>query len=192
MQRLKKNKPLLVTTLLLLICTVMQSKSIASQPHTHGQADLTIIIENEIVNIQLIAPAESLVGFEHSANTEKELRLLSKIKKRLSFPEKVIHLQGGGCLINEINIDTSDLTPDTHKPYDNSSALSKKTKRRSDHAEITAQYIFHCKEVSQLTSASVDLFQNFNGIAHINAMWVSTKEQASRSLSRANKHIQLR
>jgi hypothetical protein len=170
----------------------MPAKAIASQPHIHGEAELTIIIENEVVHIALVAPAQSLVGFEHRAKTDRELLILTNIKKALSSSESIIRLQGGHCLINETHIEVGNLTPHAHNTHHQDHNSSKENEQVNTHTEITAQYLFHCKEVNQLTSASIELFQNFTAIKHINTSWVTAKEQNSKKIHRANKHLQLR
>ena len=178
--------------LLLLISTLIPTKSIASQPHTHGEAELTIIIENEMVHIALVAPAESLVGFEHRAKTDSDLLILTKVKKTLSSSENTISLQGGTCLIKQTDIEIGNLIPPAYKSHQENEVLSTTDKHADKHAEITAQYLFNCKEIKQLTSVSIELFQYFNAIKHINVRWVTTTAQNSTTLHRANKHLQLR
>jgi hypothetical protein len=180
--------------LLLLIIVGIPVKATASQIHIHGEAELTIIIENKMVNVELVAPGESLVGFEHRAKTDRELLILTKIKKTLSNSENIIRLQGGNCLIKQTNIEAGSLISHTksYKPHHNDHDLSNKKEQVNTHTEIAVQYLFRCKEVSQLSSVSIELFQNFNAIKHINVRWVTTKEQNSKKLHRSNKHVKLR
>ena len=45
--------------------------------HQHGQANLNIVIDYPYVSLEFIAPAASLVGFEHEPNTDVEKNLVN-------------------------------------------------------------------------------------------------------------------
>ena len=61
--------------------------------HVHGEAELTLVIEKRQLHINLTAPAESLLGFEHQAHTEHEKNMVKQAVKQLSTLNHVIKLQ---------------------------------------------------------------------------------------------------
>lgn len=59
-------RPLLAVPLLLLPLAVGASELDGHAAHEHGVAHLTIALENRTLVIELISPADNVVGFEHA------------------------------------------------------------------------------------------------------------------------------
>lgn len=60
------------------------------------------------------------------------------------------------------------------------------------HSEITASYHFQCQDTADLESISVDLFDRFEGVEEINAMWITDRGQGAARLTPSERVIQLR
>ncbi len=74
--------------------------------HTHGRADLNLVLnsDREIV-AELIAPAESVYGFEHAPRNAKETEQMNEGLKRLkaSLSKMLVFEKKAGCKITEID-----------------------------------------------------------------------------------------
>ena len=149
--------------------------------HVHGNAELTIAIDKNSVDLNLTAPAESLLGFEHKAVTPNELAKLAAMRKHLSQHTKIINFSGGECLIKNINIDTNDILKTNHPESDHSHKLS--------HAEITMNYQYDCAVGNNISSATVQLFKHFKKLEKINVMWLNAYKQSSTELTKKNIEI---
>jgi len=60
------------------------------------------------------------------------------------------------------------------------------------HSEISASYHFQCQDTADLESISVDLFDLFEGVEEINAMWITDGGQGAARLTPRDRVIQLR
>ena len=138
--------------------------------HVHGQAELTIAIEQSRIEINFQAPAESLLGFEHQAVTKHELEKVSALKKQLS-QQHIIRFKGGNCQAIASDINTDSIMNENHQTH------------AHPHAEIMANYIFECADEENITSASVMLFTYYPTLNNIHAMWVTQQRQGSTVLS---------
>jgi hypothetical protein len=64
--------------------------AVAARPHVHGAATLEIAIEAEQVELRLVSPLESLLGFEHAPRTEAQRTATREMEKTLARPESLL------------------------------------------------------------------------------------------------------
>jgi len=168
----------ILTTLTLLI---KADASTANQysAHIHGHAELTIAIDNNNIDLKLITPAESLLGFEYKAKTANEISKVVALKKHLSKHVNVIIFNNSNCHTTHSNVDTGDILTNDHHDHEN--ILS--------HNEITVTYQFHCDKASNISSASVKLFEHYTGLERIDVMWLTSNQQGSIELDMKNTGI---
>lgn len=166
-------KRLIISSLLLMT----SYKAIASgyHSHVHGLAEINIAMEQDKVDFQLIAPAESLLGFEHRASTAKEISEVEALKTYLSKQPNVIQFNGGKCQVGNVEIDTGDILNNSEHKH--------------SHAEIKANYQLSCDNTNDISSATVLLFQHYKTLEQINVMWLTTTKQGSTKLDENNTGI---
>ena len=63
--------------------------TLASSPHghSHGRANMSIVIQDSILMIKCKVPAQSIVGFEHAPKTPKEKALMDQAINRMNEPD---------------------------------------------------------------------------------------------------------
>ena len=168
--------------------------------HVHGLSELTIAMDAQLLEIQLISPAMNLVGFEHKASSKKDIAAVEQAESILRQHDSLFLVAGGGCKHLETSIDSDDLleTDNHHSDHSDHSDHAKDShkdehhhdhkehEQGESHSEIVASYSFSCKDSSKLSAITVSLFEQFPGIENINAMWVMLSKQGSVMLS-ANK-----
>lgn len=165
--------------------------------HVHGLSELTIAMDAQLLEIQLISPAMNLVGFEHKASSKKDIAAVEQAESIFHQHDSLFLIAGGGCKHLETSIDSDDLleidnhysdhsdhAKDSHK--DEHHHDHKEHEQGESHSEIVASYSYSCKDSSKLSAITVSLFEQFPGIENINAMWVMLSKQGSVMLS-ANK-----
>ncbi|WP_189379333.1 DUF2796 domain-containing protein [Thalassotalea profundi] len=167
--------------------------------HTHGISELTIAIENQWLEIEIISPAINIVGFEHKAITETELAAVKNSASLLSKHEHIFIFTGGNCVINNQTINMSSIAPNmpsgdskhlhSHK---NNNEYKTHHHQNTDHGEVIANYRYHCKKSSTLSAITVKVFDLFVGISQINTVWITENQQGSVILNPTNKVINLR
>lgn len=168
-----------ILTLLLIFSQKMMAGEHA--PHVHGKAELTIALENNSIEVHFLVPAESLLGFEHSAKSDQDIAKVQGMKKWLSTPEQVIRFKGNQCKVAEVNLDTGHLL------------ASFNTKNMSEHAhshaEIDINYKFECKDGHEIKSASVVMFNQYPAIEKIKTFWVTEQNQGATELNKINREV---
>lgn len=183
--------------------------------HVHGLSELTIALEGESLNLQLTSPAMNIVGFEYKAASKKDIEAVKTAESILSQPEVLFMLsdnRSNGCKPINIQVDASGLLEEDnhgqhdhkehndhkdhgdhkeHNDHDDHKDLHDQEKHES-HSEIVANYSYHCKDITKLSSIEVYLFEAFSGIFKIHTMWVTQAKQGSVTLTAKNKMVEFK
>lgn len=147
--------------------------------HVHGLAQITMAVDDNTVFINLVAPAHSLIGFEHQANTPDEIAIIQSLKTTLANNMKVLTIPNARCRLIESKVETGDLlVVDEPKSHLDDS--------HTKHYEITASYNLSCEQLANVSSASVPLFKYFPAIETVDVMWITTQHQGAASLTAKN------
>lgn len=97
-----KRKYLLPAALLLsgLLCNPFSTTANAQEhgAHTHGEADVLIILEGTSLFITLESPAVNLLGFEHAPHTDKQKQLTKEVVAKLQKAEHFFALAAWMCI----------------------------------------------------------------------------------------------
>ena len=91
--------------------------------HVHGQAQMTIAQEGINLFIDFISPADSITGFEHVAQSEKEIAQVKASVSWLKQTKNLFTFIGSTCVAYSHDIDVSGLMidkndHDEHKHHD--------------------------------------------------------------------------
>ena len=164
--------------------------------HVHGVSELNIVIEGNKLEIQLRSPAINILGFEHKASTEQQIRKVKQSEVKLNDHNALFSFSSGGCRLTQAKIDLSDLIEhkttekDAHDHHKNDLDHSQEQEdEHGDHSEIVAHYYYDCDDMDELSSISLDFFDVFPAMQQINGIWITTSEQGAASLTRSNKTI---
>ena len=191
------TKSLLITALLVLVALLNLTTTLAisatHKAHVHGQAELTVAINQHTIEVHLNAPAESLLGFEHQAQSEQEVAQVIALQKHVAQPDSVFNFDNKYCQIISQNIDTGDLLRSVqdhkHHTHDEHHQHDMHDSHQSDHAEININYTYRCENTEHIKLARVQLFDHYRGLKQIRAMWITPNQQASALLTPLNKEI---
>jgi hypothetical protein len=169
---------------------LFQSALLQAAPHVHGEAELTIAMEADRVQVQFMAPASDVVGFEHSATSPEQQQTLNNARDILSESTNVFVFTGGECEISKINIDMSGLENTKHDAHEHESTMAHD--HQHAHPNITATYDFNCRRLQQLSSLNMNVFDVFPTISRVNGMWVSEHLQGSKVLSIKDRQLRFK
>jgi hypothetical protein len=166
--------------------------------HVHGVSELNIVIGGNKLEMQLRTPAINIVGFEHKASTEQQIRKVKQSEVKLNDHKALFSFSSGGCRLTQAKIDLSDLIKhkttekDAHTHDHHKSDLDhdhEHEDEHGDHSEIVAHYYYDCEYMDELSSISLGFFDVFPAMQQINSMLITTSGQGAASLTRSNKTI---
>jgi len=175
---------LVVINFLLMLSISNVAFSIEYRPHVHGHATLTIAIEKNNLELSLMAPTESLLGFEHKAKSQDEISQAIEMKKHLSRYSNVIQFIDGECQIKNTKIDMGDILGS----YDHSHLESS---HQHTHHEIAVNYQLNCQNADSISDADVLLFNQYKALNKVTVMLVTSSRQSAMELDASNTRITL-
>ena len=99
----------IITLTIALFMIVRPIHAESMDAHIHGLSEMTLAIENQALEIQLISPAMNLVGFEHKARTKEEIATVRHVLAQLREHETLFVFSGANCSHVETSIDIASL-----------------------------------------------------------------------------------
>lgn len=154
--------------------------------HVHGIAELLIAIEGQEVEIQLLSPANNILGFEHTPSSDKQWQQVSQAEGVLRDTKTLFSFQGAGCQASSAVIEmpfTLEQSTEQHQGHrDHVDHHHDHQHDHGDHTEVTAHYRFHC-DTETPEGIQVRLFDQFPGIESIKLEWITESTQDAQTLS---------
>ncbi|MFT7430471.1 MAG: hypothetical protein ACI971_000923 [Colwellia sp.] len=168
---------------------IMNGFAVEHNSHVHGLAEMTIVIENDRLEIEIKSPAMNLVGFEHKASTQKHIAAVNKAELLLSNAKEIFSFTGGHCKLINKSLDLSHIKKNHHHLEKED---VKSINKHDNHSEAMAHYYYHCEKTSGLSAITVTLFDLFPSLQKVYVMWATENQQGAITLSATNKVINLR
>jgi hypothetical protein len=148
-------------------------------PHVHGTGELQVALDSDTLTLELHAPLENLLGFEHAPRTASERAAVKAMTAKLERPEMLFKLpKGASCTARPTRIDS---------PLDSAPATTSRaeTKKRvgDDHADLSATFSFICTRIDKLDSIDVAIFTAFPATRALNAAVIGPRGQSAVTLT---------
>ena len=173
----------------------------SERAHEHGVGQLSIAIEGNEVEIELVVPGADAVGFEHAARTDSERKAVVAAAEKLKEAKRLIRLTSGAhCHVEKTEVASALLDNDKdehdhahgHKHEKHAKQDEHKHNEHKEHdkhpdgeihSEFTAHYHFHCDHPEKLTGADVEFFKVFPSAHELVARWITSKGQGVTELT---------
>jgi hypothetical protein len=158
------------SSLLLLVAT-LSSGAGAHSAHVHGLVGMSIAVDDDEVSVQIEAPLDSLVGFEHAPRTEAQKRAVQAMLDRFSKADTLLAFDPKAqCSLIDSQVEsTAEASGDAD----------------AGHADLDATLRFRCADVTQLRTLDVaGLMSAFARISRVEAEIASGQGQYKSSVQR--------
>ena len=150
--------------------------------HVHGTVKLDVAIEGSRLTVELDAPLDSLLGFEHSPRTAAQRQAGAALLEQMKDVQAVVRPDPQAlCTLARSRIDAPVL--DTAPPAGPA--------KGGEHADLSASYEFDCAQPEKLMKLDVVLFDTFKRIKRIESRVAGAKGQSGRTLTPATKTLML-
>ena len=148
----------------------------AEHAHVHGAVNLNLAIEGNQVTLQLEAPLDSLVGFEHAPRTAEQKQAVQRMFERFNAPESLF----GFAAAAQCTVKSSSAESDALK-----AGAGEAAKSGEEHADLDGSFIFDCNQVKAVDSIDLSgLLAAFPRISRIDGVVVARGVQARRVVKR--------
>ena len=170
------------------------------QAHVHGEAEMTMILQNNELLINFESPSANIVGFEHQPETDEQKNAINAALLDLQDPTNWLQFDGSSCNLLSSTADTnlnSDHADEEHSDHADEEHSDHADEEHSDHAdethtEFTAEYHYACEGSDNLESVIISLQSNYPSIEHIIVQWIVNGKQGATELEEGNQRVLLR
>jgi hypothetical protein len=148
------------------------SEVFAQDAHVHGVAELNIVREGQVVQIEFFSPGANLLGFERMPGAAEEWMRFATVVEDLEASAWLLGDQLAGCdmRIEAMDVPSFSAGGDGHdhgdEPHDHEEELAEDA-----HVDFRVQYLFDCSR-SMPSDLRITAFQHFPGIERITTQWI--------------------
>ena len=167
--------------LALLACAACATAACARDgAHLHGVIRVDVAVDAQTLTVQMDAPLDTLLGFEHRPRTEAQRRAVDEMVRRLKdVPSLVRPDAAAQCSLTraEHQADILSASPGVGK--------------EREHADLEASFVFDCRLPERLGAIELGLFDAFGRVTRIDVQLVTGKSQSRQTLKRPQARLQL-
>lgn len=132
---------------------VMQAT--AAAPHQHGVVNVEVTLEGASLVVELRAPMEALLGFEHAPRTAAEIDAANDLRDALlAPPPPFVPKEEAGCTSTVVKMNDRALLAQ-------GSPGSAPVRGKGGHADVGVYYGFTCTTPNRLESLQIRLFDEY-------------------------------
>lgn len=183
---MKRPQPFLnrLRGLLLLATLGIAANATAKEgAHVHGLVRLDVAIDAKTLTVQLEAPLDSLLGFEHRPRTAAQKQAAEALLKQMNDGAALIRPEAGAlCKATRATVESEALQ-----------AAPAAGGKEEEHADLDASFEFTCGQPDKLASIDIGpFFDAFKRIQKIEVQVAGPQGQFKQALKRADRTLRLR
>jgi hypothetical protein len=167
--------------------------------HVHGVGELLVVLEGDQLEMSFRIPAMDLIGFEHVARTDEQRAAIQKTKAFLRKGDQLFELTGSPeCELHRSSALFALTTHDHGEHHDEAKESASGASDQgqdeggSDHAEFHVKHKYRCTRPQALESIVFKIFEKYDGIDKVNAAYVLSGGQASKTLTADEREIRVK
>jgi hypothetical protein len=182
------NVKILVSSLIVLISvySFAESKKQIHQVqsfHKPGVEELRLVVlDNIVLNVELHAQAQNIVGFEHKANSETDKKKVIEVYNKLKDPAAVLDVpKAADCKVNQYVIEGEVFEnvpgiPQFRETKNNET-------QESDRREAKVTYSLQCFKWAQLKGLKASVFKTFPDLKQLHVTTTLKDSQPSKQIT---------
>ena len=157
--------------LALLFLVSLAIPATAAEKHVHGAGKLNVAIEGDAVSIELSAPADDIVGFEHPAISPEDKATVAKALAALKDGAGLfVFPAAAGCRLEDAKVESGLLA-------------EAKPGTGDGHADFDADYRFRCAQPGKIDGIETKFFARFPKARELDVQAVTPKGQIKGELT---------
>ena len=166
---------------------------VQEEPHEHGAAALSVVLDGETLDMEFVSPAVNLIGFEYEpASAEEEQAVTDALAQLEDGANLFTPAEAAGCELTSQEVER-EVSSEGEEHEDHSDEETGGSEDHSDeedseegavHSEFHATYTFTCAQPDSLDSVSLrQLFALYPGIEDLDVQYVLPSGQGAVELS---------
>jgi len=169
--------------------------------HVHGESRLAIAIEGETVSMELEAPGNDIVGFEHAPGSDEERARVEEAKAGLADPLALFAPpEAAGCTVTKAEVEhvlgeeeaeEAKAGSAEHAHEGEAAHAHEGEAEEGGHSEFRAAYTLACTDAAALAALDFRFFERFPNAEAVEVQVVSERGQASYEVERESPRLDL-
>ena len=157
--------------------TVLASGSavLAQDAHEHGIAELNIVREGQVIQIEFFSPGANLLGFERMPGAAEEWMRFATVVENLETGAWLLGDQMADCdmRIEAMEVPSFAAVGDGHEGHDHGDEHDDHEEELAEdaHVDFRVQYLVDCSR-SMPSNLQITAFQHFPAIERITTQWI--------------------
>ena len=147
-------------------------------PHEHGVIHMDIVVEGKRLQVAVMAPLESLLGYERAPRDGAEKAAAASLLEQLRSAATVIELNDQAQCKAGAPVITAPM-------------LEGKVPAKAMHADLKAEYAFECTSPERLQTAQINLFGVSKRISRVQVQLAGPNGQSQSTLRRNKRQLKL-
>ena len=161
---------------------------VQEEPHEHGAASLSVVLDGETLNMEFVSPAVNLVGFEYEPATSEEEAAVEDALAQLEDGAALFSpAEAAGCELSDQEVEREVTSEEGHSEDGHEEGeehgdeetggaddhSDEEGEEGAVHSEFHATYTFTCAQPDSLDSVSLrELFALYPGIEDLDVQYV--------------------
>lgn len=183
-----RSRPVLAAAFLSFAFAAGPVHAHAPAAHVHGEATLNVVADGAQLELQLEAPLDSVLGFEHAPRTAAQREAVRAMAARLRQAQSLFEMTPeAGCSLASVRLASSSLPADLlGEPAPEKAANAP----QGEHADLDATFRYRCAAPERLRGFNSSLQKAFPGIGSLKVRVASARGQKASVLSRGRTTVQ--
>ena len=175
---------MLATTVFALVAT----GAAAAPPHVHGVAAVDVALDGRRLEIDVDAPLENFVGFEHAPRSGKEREAVERMVATFARPEALFAPSAAAaCAVKSVQLASPVIDSSLLVAHGVTALPAAQSHEEAGHADLDAAIVFDCARPESLERLDVRMFAAFPRVHRVDAQVVTSERQfAARLTASAN------
>lgn len=168
--------------------------------HVHGTGSMNLAVEGKLLSIDLVVPANDLVGFEHEPSDGADRAAVEKARDSLTDGGALLGVPAAaGCTLDKVDVRSALL--DGEDDHDHARDKDHDDEKHDEHAngdrdeeahsEFRAEYRFTCTKPEELTSLRPTFFEVFPQAESLKVQGITGTGQISAELTKDKPRLKL-
>jgi hypothetical protein len=147
--------------------------------HVHGAAEMTLAIEEQLVEIGLETPLDNVLSFEHSPQSESEKQEVKNMAAALRKAELLfVFPVEARCEVKEVELSSEAISAELLSGKDGGAGAESE-----GHADLDAEFSFLCRNPEAIKRIEVNLFKYFPKLQEVEVQMVTPAGQKAAELN---------
>jgi hypothetical protein len=153
--------------------------------HEHGKITINVALEKRELSIELDAPADNVIGFEHAPRTEAERQAVHDALLLLRNAQDLFGLPSAAqCRVTGSDISSPHWEAEPTSAHDESP--------HEQHADYEGRFTYRCEAPRELTWLEPWILDKLRGVHEARINLITPSGQRSQIVTRARERISFR